>query len=96
VEIMLEKNAESPMNLWCLQSAAGTDLIRDLKPKLSLSAKLRTSYGKNGKLQYGRHSALEKMDQLGEADLVCFAPETLRQLGQIIDRLQSVRPIDLL
>lgn len=95
IEIMIEKNEDSPLNLWCLQSAAGATLIVDLKPKVSPAAKLRRKRGKDGELLYGRHSALENMQQLGEADLICFAPETLQEFGQIIDRLRNVTALDL-
>ena len=96
VEIMFEKNMTSPRNLWCLEKAAGPALIARLKPKSSPASKLRTSYGADGKVQYGRHSSLERMDQLGEADLVCFAPESLTEIGEINDRLRSVTASDLL
>lgn len=96
VEIMFEKDEESPPNLWCLEKAAGPALIARLKPKPSPASKLRTSRGANGKFRYGRHSSLERMDQLGEADLVCFAPEFFAEIGEIIDRLRSVTASDLL
>jgi hypothetical protein len=96
VEIMFEKNMTSPPNLWCLEKAAGPALIAKLKPKPSPASKLRTSHGPDGKVQYGRHSSLERMDQLGEADLVCFAPESFTEIGEIIDRLRSVTASDLL
>jgi hypothetical protein len=45
------------------------------------------SRGKSGELNYGRHSALEKMPQLGEADLVYLKPKSLAEVGQIIDAM---------
>ena len=96
VEIMFEKNMTSPPNLWCLEKAAGRALIARLKRKLSPASELRTSYGPDGEVQYGRHSSLERMDQLGEADLVCFVPESFAEIGEIVDRLRSVTASDLL
>jgi hypothetical protein len=96
VEIMFEKNMTVPPNLWCLEKAAGPALIARLKPKPSPVSKLRTSRGPDGKVQYGRHSPFERMDQLGEADLVCFAPGSFIEIGEIIDRLRSVTASDLL
>lgn len=96
VEIMFEKNEHSPPNLWCLEKAAGAALIAKLQPRSSPARLLRTTLGPDGRPQYGRHSSLEKMDQLGEADLVRFAPRSLAELGVIIDRLRSVTAADLL
>jgi len=96
VEIMFEKNMTVPPNLWCLEKAAGPALIARLKPKPSPASKLRTSRGPDGKVQYGRHSSLERMDQLGDADLVCFAPESFAEVGEIIDRLRSVTASDII
>jgi hypothetical protein len=96
VEVMFEKNDGSPPNLWCLEKAAGAALIARLRPRLSQARLLRTSLGPDGKPQYGRHSSLERMAQLGDANLVCFAPQSLAEFGEIIDRLRSVSAADLL
>jgi len=96
VEIMFDKNPKRPPNLWCLEKAAGAMLIGMLRPKRSPASLLRKRIGKDGKAEYGRHSALEPMAQLGDADLVCFAPQSLADLGAIIDRLRSVTAADLL
>jgi hypothetical protein len=90
VELMVQKDEKSPANIWCLQQAAGPALIATLAPTLSPTTRLWRKPG-----QYGRHSALEKMPQLGGADLACFAPTSLAQVGQILDRLWSVTPHDL-
>lgn len=94
VEIMFEKNDDSPPNLWCLKDAAGKVLIAKHNPRLSLAGDLWTRRGKDGPL-YGRHSALEKMPQLGNADLVCFTPDSVEQIGQIVDRLRRVTESDI-
>lgn len=96
VEIMFEKNEESPPNLWCLEAAADLPMISELKPKHSFRADLKTKRGKDGNLLYGRHSALQHMPQLGGADLVCFAPKTFQEVKKIVDRLLDVTASDLL
>ena len=96
VEVMFEKDDRSPPNLWCLEKAAGAALIGKLGPRSSPARLLRTTLGSDGKPQYGRHSSLERMEQLGDADLVCFSPQSLAELGEIIDRLRSVAAADLL
>lgn len=92
---MFEKNDGSPPNIWCHEGASGGMLIAALKPRRSHASGLWTERGKGGEPLYGRHSALEKMPQLGGADLVCFAPETLAEVGRIIDRLRGVTASDL-
>lgn len=82
LEVMFEQNPESPPNLWVLASA-----VAGLTGRPSPAAKLRSEIGKDGQPNYGRHSALEKMPQLGEADLLCLAPSSLAELGQILDQL---------
>lgn len=82
LEVMFEQNPESPPNLWVLATAAA-----GLTGKPSPTAKLRSEIGKDGQPNYGRHSALEKMPQLGEADLLCLAPSSLAELGEILDHL---------
>lgn len=96
VEIMFEKNDRSPSNLWCLEKAAGAALAGKLGPRPSPAGRLRTEIDADGKALYGRHSALERMGQLGDADLMCFAPRSLTELGEIIDRLRSITAADLL
>ncbi|MDH7639484.1 hypothetical protein [Sphingomonas oryzagri] len=95
VEVMLEKNDGRPPNLWCSERAAGATLIAALKPKPSPAAQLHTKPASNGGTSYGRHSALQHMDQLGNADLVCFAPKSIAELGQITDRLLTVTKAEL-
>lgn len=85
LEVMFEQNPESPPNLWVHAEAAG-----HLGGKPSPAAKLWTKRGKGGELLYGRHSALEKMPQLGDADLICLAPTTIGELGEILDQLLAV------
>ena len=95
VEIMFEKNVNSPSNFWCRESAASAALIAALRPQHYPSSALWTKRGVDGECLYGRHSALRTMPQLGEADLVRFTPTCLTEAEQIIDRLRTVTPADL-
>ena len=95
VEIMFEKNADSPANLWCHERAAGAALIATLQPQRYPSSALWAKRGAGGERLYGRHSALRAMPQLGEADLVRFTPTCVTEAEQIIDRLHAVTPADL-
>lgn len=87
LEVMFQRDPERPPNLWVLAKAAGRLVGGPIPQKPSPASKLRSKIGKNGRPDYGRHSALEKMPQLGEADLICFAPTNLAELGQILDQL---------
>ena len=84
LQIMFQQDEDSPPNVWVLEQAAGA-LAARAKP-YPRSA-LWTKTGKDGNPVYGRHSALESMLQLGDADLACFAPTTLEELGAIFDQL---------
>lgn len=85
LEVMFEQGTKSPPNVWVHAKAAG-----GLRGKPSPASKLRGEIGKDGRPVYGRHSALEKMPQLGEADLICLAPTSLAELGEILDQLLAV------
>ena len=95
VEIMFQKDEYSPPNIWCHAGAAGAALIAEQNPERSPASDLWMERGKDGKLRYGRHSALENMLQLGGADSVCFTPKTLAEVGRISDRLRRVTVSDL-
>lgn len=91
VEVMFEKDRETPANLWVRQDFV-TDLLDGSIPyTISPKSKLRQTRGKGGEMQYGRHSALEKMMQLGGADLVCFALRDITDLDRILAALAMVR-----
>lgn len=86
LEIMFEQDAKSSANLWVHARATGPLAI---KGKSKPASALWTKTGKDGAPLYGRHSALEKMPQLGSSDLICFVPETLTDLGAILDQVLS-------
>lgn len=85
LEVMFERGPKSRPNLWVHAKAAG-----HLKGTSSPAVELWTEIGKDGQANYGRHSALEKMPQLGAADLICLAPTNLAELGEILDQLLAV------
>lgn len=86
LEVMFEQDPDSSANLWVHAKAAGSLAT---KGKNKPASALWTKIGRDGAPLYGRHSALEKMPQLGPADLICFVPETLTDLGAILDQVLS-------
>ncbi|WP_225009719.1 hypothetical protein [Novosphingobium percolationis] len=88
-EVMFEQNEKVPPNIWITTASAGGLVGGSIEQKPSPAAKLRTRDGKNGKVLYGRHSALEKMSELGDADLVCFNPQTIFEVRTIVDQILS-------
>lgn len=87
IELMIEKNEGVPLNIWVEKRQAGKFVGGTVPCRESLALKLWTSIGKDGQPNYGRHSALEKMPALGNADLLCLAPRNLEELGRILDHL---------
>lgn len=90
VEVMFEQSPKTPANLWIETRIAGALSTSGIKQRPSPASALYASPGKSGAPQYGRHSALEKMPDLGMADLICLQPETLAEAGEIIDCLLAV------
>lgn len=86
VEVMFEKDEGSSVNLWKTRAAAGSLLGGEIPYRESPARTLRTKIGKNGKPFYGRHSGLLAMNQLADADLVCFRPASLAELGAVVDQ----------
>lgn len=90
IELMLEKNEGVPLNIWVEKRHASTLLGGTIPFRESPASKLWTSMGKDGRPNYGRHSALENMPALGNADLLCLAPRNLEELGRLIDHLVAL------
>lgn len=90
VELMFEQSPKTPANLWIESRIAGPLTTSGIKQRPSPASLLYITPGKSGALQYGRHSALEKMPALGMADLICLQPETLAEAGEIIDQILGV------
>lgn len=89
IELMLEKNDNSPVNIWVERRHAETLVGGSISCKPSPASSLRTTIGKDGRPNYGRHSALERIPALGEADLLCIAPRSLEELGKVLDHLME-------
>lgn len=89
LELMFEQDSDSPVRIWIEESVAGALESSGIKHRKSSKTSLYTKPGKSGTPQYGRHSALEPMPTLGEADLVCLQPQTLAEAGAILDHLIS-------
>jgi hypothetical protein len=90
LEMMFEQSETSPANIWISSHIASGPALSKIGQKLSPASKLYRNAGTTGNLNYGRHSALEKMPQLGNADLVCLQPQTLAEAGAILDHLLVV------
>lgn len=82
-EVMYEKGAKSPPNIWCLAKVA--DHVSGVDREIDSAERLRQVPG-----QYGRHSALEHMPQLANADLAKFVPKTLTEVRTIIDTIKTL------
>ncbi|RBI68990.1 hypothetical protein DQW77_16060 [Roseovarius sp. TE539] len=88
VELMFEKGPRSAPNLWVAEWFVD-HLVAEgsLEFRHAPSSAVFATRGANGKRQYGRHSALKVMNQLSDADLVCFRINTLGDLDRILDHL---------
>jgi hypothetical protein len=91
VELMFEKGDKSPANLWVRQDFVQELLEGQIPFILSPASKLYQLVGKTGEKQYGRHSAIEEMMQLGKADLVCFDLREMADLDLILAILSRVK-----
>jgi len=89
VEIMFEKDVDSPPNFWCLDKLIGDDMRRELMFLRYPKADLFQKKGKNGEPDYGRHSALLSMNKLERADLIRIEIQNLLQLNRIIACLKA-------
>ncbi|KAA1233647.1 hypothetical protein FHL81_19890 [Agrobacterium tumefaciens] len=82
-QVMYEKGAKTPPNIWCLANVA--DHVTGVECEIDRADRLRQAPG-----QYGRHSALEQMPQLANADLAKFVPKTLTEVRAIIDTIKAL------
>lgn len=88
-EILFEKSDRTPANLWVLEAILAATENPGVTWKTSPASKLYQSPGANGKMKYGRHSALEKMEILGKADLACVNLSSVAQLDSLLDALDA-------
>lgn len=94
IELMFEKNAQVPANLWCLEKAVAR-LVGGPSATASPASVLHAKKNAKGQPLYGRHSSLENMPQLGNADLICFRLKSLSDAGVVLDHLLTVTPAEL-
>lgn len=87
LEIMFQKDEGAPPNLWTEDRFLRPLVGGSINCETSSAALLYSEVGPNGKLRYGRHSALETMPALGMADLIYATPCDLQELGRILDQL---------
>ncbi|WP_370312916.1 hypothetical protein [Sagittula sp.] len=89
VEMMFEKNEATLANLWVKEAFVlgllDGSILYTRKPASDLYQKT----GKSGAKLYGRHSSMEKMPQIGQADLICFNLTSAAQLDRILDALDA-------
>lgn len=91
VELMFEKAEKKRANLW-IRAEFVQELLKGQIPFTpSPASKLYQVVGKTGEKQYGRHSALEDMMQLGKADLICFDLRNMADLELILAVIQRVK-----
>ena len=91
VELMFEKDPETEPHLWVLASQAAAIPEGAIRRAFYPKEELYKVPAKNGGMQYGRHSALEKMTLLGRADLVRFTLRSVADLDLILSFLAQVQ-----
>lgn len=89
IELMFEKGAASPANLWMHRGFAEPLMSSGIERRESMSGTLGSVTNSKGKKIYGRHAALLAMRQLANADLVCFKVRELAELEAIIEILRQ-------
>lgn len=91
IEVMFEKGEKSPANLWVRADQAGALQGGPIPLRHSPAATLYQKPSKDGGRSYGRHSALEPMPLLGQADLLCVALRSVNDLVAVIAILLKVQ-----
>lgn len=88
IALMFQQDEGSPPNLW-VEDRFGAPLASRTAapPKHSPAADLYRTPG-----TYGRHSALQSMPELEMADLLCFAPKDLEEVGRLFDGMLGAKP----
>lgn len=91
VELMFEKDPETEPHLWVLAEQVASIPDGTIPAEFYSKDDLYKVSAKNGGMQYGRHSALEKMMWLGSADLVRFTLRSVADLDQILSALMQAQ-----
>lgn len=87
IELMFEKGAKSPANLWVAQKYVSDLLATDIEARLYPSLAVDRVVKPDGERLYGRHSALKSMRGLVHANLVRFTVKRVSQIEMILERL---------
>lgn len=87
VELMFEKHLETEPHLWVLAEQVASIPEGTIPAAFYSKDDLYKVPAKNGGMQYGRHSALEKMTLMGRADLVRFTLRSVADLDHILSVL---------
>lgn len=89
IELMFEKDPTTEPNLWVMAEQVASIPEGQIPSKHYLKNDLYKIPAKNGGMQYGRHSALEKMTWLGKADLVRFTLRNIADLDHVLSTLKQ-------
>ncbi len=91
VELLFEKDPDTDPHLWVLAEQVASIASGTIPAEFYSKDDLYKVPAKNGGMQYGRHSALEKMTWLGKADLVRFTLRSVADLDQVLSVLIQAR-----
>ena len=91
MEVMFEKDPAVEPYLWVLASQVASIPEGAIPSEIYSKNDLFKVPAKNGGMQYGRHSALEKMTLLGRADLVRFTLRSVADFNLILSALKQAR-----
>jgi len=89
VELMFEKAETTKPHLWVLADQVSSIPEGGIPSVHYSKDDLYKVPAKNGGLQYGRHSALEKMTWLGKADLIRFTLRSIADLDHVLSVLME-------
>lgn len=93
IEMMFEKGASTPANLWMPQKVEKWIADAGLTFRQSLAETTNVQRNATGGLIYGRHSALKTMRHLANADLICVTIEKIGDLRTLLARLMPTGPL---
>lgn len=91
VELMFEKDPATEPHLWSLADQVASIPGGTIPAEFYSKDDLYKVPAKNGGMQYGRHSALEKMTWLGKADLMRFTLRSVADLDHILSVLMQAK-----
>ena len=84
IELMFEKGPKSRANLWLTRALVGDLLSAGIEFRLYPASDLYKPTEAGGEPSYGRHTALKKMRDLANADLVRFTIYRVEEVQKIL------------